>query len=207
MKSEKVSCCALLMLFFMLFVITSCRSVVGLKYGMKPPGEESPESLISFLKKNSFPANHQFLFKDSTGYYEALRNPQFRKNFLSHMIFDREGGLLYRDTIKCQWAGADFIRSLDRDSSYMKTEGLVLSQVFSRIKPIELHSGSDDQEINPDFTMVITWAKFLGKYNYRLFDLTAAVAENKGAIIRLIYLNIDMQKSWNIPEKHKISIK
>ena len=60
---------------------------------------------------------------------------------------------------------------------------------------------------HPDFTIIVTWAKFLGDYNSRLFVLSEAVEQNKTARIRLIWLNIDMQESWKLTPEQKLAIK
>ena len=56
-------------------------------------------------------------------------------------------------------------------------------------------------------TVIITWAKFIGKMNERLFVVSESVKDNKNAKIRLILLNSDMQKSWNLNESQKIKFK
>ncbi|MCK9203538.1 MAG: hypothetical protein M0P58_03755 [Bacteroidales bacterium] len=187
----------------MLLPLSGCRTIFGFKYGMTQPREETPEELTSFLAKNQFPLHDLYQFSDSTAYFQAIRNRVFRKNMLSHMIFDRDGQLLERDTNQCQWAGYTFVRDLKRDTSYQIFPGFKVNTITDHIKPFGDHS--DTIAPDPDFTIVITWAKFIGKYNQRLFVLSRAVAENKTAVIRMIYLNIDMQKSWKLTKSQKFS--
>ena len=62
-------------------------------------------------------------------------------------------------------------------------------------------------EVKPgdfDFIVVNTWAKFLGKYNERLFLVNETVKKRTDLKILMINLNIDMQKSWNLSEDQKI---
>ena len=122
------------------------------------------------------------------------------------MIFDRNGKLLVRDTSFCQWAGGGVIKTLHPNSVYKAWPGLTLQQILQNIKPFGRPHVSDSLLQNPDFTLVVTWAKFIGGYNYRLFDLAEAVKQNNRARIRLIWLNIDIQKSWNIPKKQQMRI-
>ena len=83
----------------------------------------------------------------------------------------------------------------------------------SRLSEEEIRSLAKRHEVgahtlmHPDFTIIVTWAKFLGTYNARLFDLADAVKQNKTARIRLIWLNADMQKSWNLTKEQKLEIK
>ena len=197
----------LALLVSMIAGTTGCKTYMKLKHGMAAPAEETPESLISFLEKHKFPTGDVYIFSDSTACYRLMRNPVFMKNFLSHMIFDLNGLLLQRDTAECQWSGSDAIRALNPRSACSYWPGLTLDQILPFIKPFGRKEVSGNTEKNPDFTIIVTWGKFLGQYNYRLFDLEKAVRENKTAIIRVVWLNIDLQKSWHVTEQQKLRIK
>ena len=147
------------------------------------------------------------MFSDSASYCQTLRDPIFGKNMLSHMNFDRDGILLLRDTTQCQWSGYDIIKTLSKDSSYKKGTGLSLEQILDHIRPFGKNAGQDTVVKNPDFTVIVTWAKFLGGYNYRLFNLDSSVIENRASRIRLIWLNVDMQESWHLTKQQKIVVK
>ena len=149
-----------------------CKTYMKYKYGITRPREETTEKLVSFLKKQHFPEENLYVFSDSTSYIQYVRDPVFRKNLLSHMIFDREGTLLQRDTTKCQWAGYNMVKSLNTDSTYRKCSGLQLEQLLRHIEPFGKDAAHEVIVKDPDFTIIVTWAKFLGKYNYRLFDLS-----------------------------------
>jgi hypothetical protein len=123
------------------------------------------------------------------------------------MIFDHHGTLLQRDTAKCQWAGGTMIVMLNRDSSYQQTQDFQLKDILPHIEPFGKSAAQDVVMPDPDFTIIVTWAKFLGKYNYRLFDLSEAVKLNETARIRIIWLNIDMQKSWALKPEQKLVLK
>lgn len=188
-------------------VFSGCTTYMTFKHGMTQPGEESPATLVAFLEKEHFPAGNQYLFFDSASFNRAISTPWFRKNLLSHMIFDRSGILLQRDTTKCQWSGFDRIRSLSPDSAYEKCNGPGLDQILRDIQPFGPGPDRDDATQIHDFTLIVTWAKFLGTYNARLFVLQDAVKQNKTARIRLIWLNVDMQKSWSLSDGQKMKIR
>ena len=197
----------LVMVVIVLSASTSCKSYMKYKYGITQPKEETPEKLIGFLEENHFPQSNQYLFSDSAAYSRAMRDPEFSKHLLSHMIFDRQGILLTRDTTQCQWSGYDKLQSLSTDSMYLKEDGLQLNQILPHIKPFgkdELLFGSFQAH---DFTVIVTWAKFIGKYNYRLFALANAPDLNKTARIRMIWLNVDMQEAWKLKRDQKVAIK
>ncbi|MEI6681035.1 MAG: hypothetical protein WCO44_00330 [Bacteroidota bacterium] len=196
-----------LMVVFLLSAAPGCRVYTHLMYGMTQPKEQTPEDLVGFLEKNKFPATSLYMFVDSASYVRMMKHPVLGKNLLTHMIFTRNGILLMRDTTNCQWWGAEFIRKLHPDSSYRTTPGLLVDEVLAQIKPFGKSLPPDTVGKNPDFTIIVTWARFLGKYNYRLFDLEKAVTANKNARIRLIWLNIDMQKEWHLTRHHKVSVR
>ena len=176
-----------------------------MKYGISKPAEETPGSLIAFLEKENFPTQGMYLFEDSAAYIHALKDQNFRENVLSHMIFNKQDSLLTRDTTKCQWAGAALFRSLHPDSAYKITKAPTLNQIFDKTVPFGVGERCGREKPEADFTVVITWAKFLGKYNYRLFDLDSAIKANRFSRINVIWLNIDMQKSWNLKPDQKVS--
>jgi hypothetical protein len=187
--------------------LSGCKTYMHFKYGLTQPKEETPATLISFLEKNHFPTGNQYVFTDSGSYGQVVRNPEFRKYLLSHMIFDREGLLMQHDTNQCQWAGCDRIKALTPDSAYEKCNDLRLAQLLGYIQPFPGNSSVIESPENPDFTVIVTWAKFIGTYNYRLFALSDAVSQNKTAKIRLIWLNLDMQENWKLSKEQKVAIK
>ncbi len=194
-------------IFCLLFLsLASCITLVKWRYGITDPKEVTPSNLTSFLERHHYPRRDQFIFNDSLSYCRSLRNSAYRKHLFSHMIFDRRGLPLQRDTTKCQWSGFEVIKGLSPDSVYQGTGGIQLGDILDHIHPIAAGPGQDTL-MHPDFTIVVTWAKFLGTYNARLFDLADAVKQNKTARIRLIWLNADMQKSWNLTKEQKLEIK
>ena len=178
-----------------------------MRYGVETPKDESPGSLITFLENHHFATNNQFIFKDSTAYFRAVYNNEFRKNILSYLIFDNKGRMLVKDTTMCQWAGDRPIRLLRPDTTFQTTDRLKLDQISDKIIPFGIQLKTGPETINPDFTVVITWARFMGKYNYRLFDLEKPLMENRRAKIRLIWLNVDMQKEWQLKPGQRLKIK
>jgi hypothetical protein len=173
------------------------------KYGVKDPKEETPESLLAFLEKNKFPTEPVYILSDSDSYFKLFRDSILLKNFLSHMIFDSRGVQLCRDTTRCQWSGYDVVKTLKPDSAYRLSGGVRLEDILKHIRPVGRAAIYDTLAVRCDFTLIVTWAKFIGKYNYRLFDLNQAVRENKTARIRVIWLNIDVQKNWHLKKEQR----
>ena len=101
----------------------------------------------------------------------------------------------------------DKIKALNPDSVYEKCNDLQLDQLIGHIHPFPGNSLTDNSPGSPDFTVIVTWAKFIGTYNYRLFRLSDAPKLNNTARIRMIWLNIDMQESWHLTAEQKVAIK
>jgi hypothetical protein len=196
-----------IILSLLVLSLTGCVTIVKWKYGITNPREQTPEKIISFLERHAYPDSCQFIFNDSLAYFQGLRNPVFRKNLIGHMIFDGKGSLLQHDTAQCQWSGYDVIRSLNPDSVYLNLNGLQLADILDHIHPIGSNPGQDPKLLHPDFTIIVTWAAFLGTYSARLFELSEAVKENTTGKVRLIWLNIDMQESWKLTKDQKMEIR
>jgi hypothetical protein len=194
-------------LIVLLSISAGCKSYMSLKYGITQPKEETPARLTAFLEKNHFPAENLYMFSDSASYCQEMRDPEFSKYLIGHMIFTRDGTLLKRDTAQCQWAGYDLVKSLHPDSVYEKSSDVQLSRVLPKIIPFGMKSTAAESIMEPDFTLIVTWAKFIGKYNYRLFVLDEAVRLNTTARIRLIWLNVDMQESWKLTPEQRVAIR
>ncbi|MEI7896387.1 MAG: hypothetical protein WCJ26_05090 [bacterium] len=191
----------------LLAILSGCVTIVKWKYGITEPKVQTPEKLTAFLHRHKYLESSVYVFNDSSSYLHGLRNTLFRKHLLSHMIFGSNGNLLQRDTAKCQWSGYEEIRMLNRDSLYQEVNGLELAGILNHIHPISPVSLPDSSLVPPDFTIIVTWAKFLGTYNERLFELSGAVKINTKSRIRLIWLNIDMQESWKLTKEQVIALR
>lgn len=194
------------MVVLLITATTSCVTIVKWKYGITNPKEQTHRKLISFLDKHTYPDSCQYVFRDSSTYFQAFRNTLFRKNLFSNMIFDSTGFLVLRDTSRCQWSGYEVIEGLHPDSACRVVPGLRLEEILSRIEPLAEKAGNGVPGTQPSFTVVVTWAKFLGKFNARLFDLSEAATLNNTTRIRMIWLNVDMQEDWNLTEDQKMEI-
>ncbi len=186
---------------------TGCKSYMKLKYGITQPGIESSATLLNFLNKNHFPVYNQYLIRDSSAFFMLMKDAEVSRNLLSHMLFSRQGMLLERDTTKCQWAGSKEIEMLHPDSIGYRIKPFRLQDLTAFIIPFGAGDAKRFTPDEPDFTLVILWAKFIGRYNYRLFDLEKAVERNAASRIRIIYLNMDMQESWHLSKSEGLKIK
>ncbi len=198
----------LLIAFLALLTWAGCRQIVFWKYGMHQPEPETPESLVAFLKEMNQQLPGQYIFSDSASYLKFIWSPFFSKH-LMHTLFYTERGYMnqFVDSNKCQWSGGYFIARLKRDTLYATDTSNRYQTLLKSIVPLA-PATTDGEDAGPcDFTLLVPWGKFIGRYNERLFANDLAIGKNRGVTIRVIYLNIDMQKSWNLREDQKLIFK
>ncbi len=195
-------------LIVLIVSLTSCMTLVKWKYGITGPKEETPVSLLKFLQKMNKSPDNVCLFRDSSSFFRAMNDSLFRKNLLGSMVFSPTGFLLdVKDTSKCQWSVASLIHALGTDKEYVADTSYRFEE-FS--KGLVFLSGSkfpDSFSIQFDYIVVITWGKFAGKLNQRLFDAEKIETGDFTKKIKLIFLNFDMQKSWNLTKKQKLILR
>jgi hypothetical protein len=112
--------------------------------------------------------------------------------------------MLAIDTTHCQWSGGYFVRRLKIDSSYTIDPSLNVRWLLSKIISTSDLTGFDASTHDFDFIVINTWGKFLGKMNERLFATLSCVKERKDLRIKVINLNCDIQKSWNVSKDNMI---
>jgi hypothetical protein len=189
-----------------LLLFSGCKQVVYWKYGMHDPGEETCQSLIGFLNSMKQPLDRQYYFRDSASYLKFIWSPFYKKHILTTILFSDRGRLdRLVDSTRCQWSGYNYIMKLRSDSLFSSDTNIRYQAILKDIVPLDGNSLPDT--VRYDFTVLVTWGKFLGKYNERLFINDLAVKENKRARIRLVYVNIDMQKCWNLTGEQKLVMK
>jgi len=155
-----------------------------MRYGIRQPKEETPETIQAFLDKMNYPNENMFLFKDSISFYYCLRDSLFRTNVFGTLFFCH-GRLMnhYKDTVY----HTDPLYRVDHLMEHL----------------IPLNGSTKIDTCGADYLAVVTWGRFLGKYNERLFSVRKSAEENKFARVKTIFLCLDMQKEWNLPERGK----
>ena len=173
----------------------SCKQLILKSQGITKPKTETPESVLEFVDKWKEEPITVYLFKDSTAYKKFMRTPVYKKNLPGTVFFNEKGMLNHLiDSTKCQWSGGYYTSKLKSDTSYQVDTNYRYQEILSSLTPLK----KGEYKENFDFTVIVTWAVFLGKYNERQFIVSKAARENKNARIRVILLNIDTQKSWNL---------
>lgn len=191
-----------------LIILCSCKQVAKMKYGIHEPREETPSRILAFMKKMDQLSGTSYIFKDSSSYFHYLKNPTFRENLLGSFFFTEKGLLINcKDTAKCRWSVFNFVKDLRSDTTYKIDTAFRYQDLLQYITPLASSVDSSFSEKDFDYIVVITWAMFAGRLNERLFSADEATLENPKARIKVIFLNVDMQESWKIPDRQKIVIR
>lgn len=198
----------LLYLTVLLLLVAGCHQVVFWKYGIHQPKQETPASIKAFLKEINQPLNNQYMFKDSTSYLRFLWDTVVARK-LFRTLFFTEAGLLTRlvDSSSCQWSGGNYILGLKRDTLYYADTTCRYQNLIKGLIPLGDEDSTRRDTLPYDFTLIVTWANFLGKYNERLFINDMAIAHNVQARIRIYYINIDMQQEWNLNDLQALKLR
>ena len=195
----------LLLLLLILNLASGCKQITIWKYGIRSPKTETPESILDYALKNGQNPENIFLFRDSSGFFSFFRDSLYKTSYFSAIVFDKNERLInFKDTSKCQWTTANEVGKLKKDTIYPSFLTHRLDSVISLLKPLGIDTAGSAEDY--DFTVIFTWAKYIGQLNNRLFSIQDASAKNKNARIRVISLNLDMQKSWGLTKEQKVRL-
>jgi len=196
----------LLLLLTGSLLMTSCKAIMIRGAGVRTPKQETPGSLTKYLSEINGPLQNNYIPADSSAWRKIIRNPHISKTFTGTFIFTHEGIIVNPiDSGACQWSGVGAIALLDPDSTYITDTSFTIMDLEPLLVPLaegNLPSGNDPQ----DFTVVMTWARFMRKFNNRIFFAREMVQKNHKARIRLVFLNLDMQKSWMLKPDQVLKI-
>ncbi|MFH1159448.1 MAG: hypothetical protein V1733_00675 [bacterium] len=180
----------------------SCKQILLMRYGIRQPKEETPVTIMAFMDKMDYPNVSTFIFKDSSSFYTCMKDSIFQRNTLGTLFFYRNRLLInYKDTSKCQWSGGYFVMNLRNDTIYQTDSTCLFQRLMTNFIPLNATTKIDTA--GADYIVLVTWARFLGKYNERLFSIRKAMEENPGVNIKAVFVCIDVQKEWNLTDREK----
>jgi hypothetical protein len=195
----------LLLLILIASLTSGCKQLVLWKYGIHSPKPETPESILTFAEKNKQPSDNIYLFRDSLAYARFMKDSLLKTAYFSAIVFNRKGEFIeYKNPASCQWSAAEYVEKLKRDTTYQALDAPKLWTVIPGLIGLNGTSFPVPDSGKVDYTIIFTWAKYIGKLNERLFCINDAARNNRQAEIRVISLNVDVQKSWNMKNNQKI---
>ena len=178
---------------------TSCQLLLKGYYGISTPKPVDDEHIIEHQRK-------WFAEKDSDAYFVKFEAYKQLMNELDGIpaikVFDNQGQqITYLDDgeSSCSGRAAEFIASLSPDSTYNNIPGITLSDVLSRLEPINAEKADNSGSKSADFYIVAYWASFAGKLNRKVIyePLSNHYRNDK---ITLILANCDVRKGWGKPK-------
>jgi len=184
---------------FCIGILTSgCKQILMWKYGITNPKIETPESILKFANKYNQNLKQIYIFKDTTSYFSSMKDTNFKKNILSVLFFNQDRYFIdYRKSGQCQWSGGAFLQQYSKDSIYTIDSNFQLKSLTTKIIPIMADEELKDST-DYDLTIIGIWANFIGKYNERLFCVSDVAKNRQDLKLRIILLNMDMLKDWNL---------
>ncbi len=194
-----------LIILFTLLTAVGCKQLLLQKMELTQPKLETPKSLTAFLEKYHVSkdiAVYVFESKKSLdeGYSDGWSIPDAS-------FYNKQGYFVnYKLTpTDCNAQVGPFIENAQSINTMAYDENNHLSYYEGKLAA--LNTGESlllSNEAHIDAYIVIRWAKYLGKINVdKSFEWIKVVAHanQNGSKIKLIFLNCDYQKSWDITEK------
>ncbi len=189
---------------FVLFTLFGCKQLLFKKMVVTQPQLETAKSITRFLHKNKVPKDIAvYVFSKMDFFNEACRNDL---SIPEASFFNEQGYFVDYMTspidsntnVEPFLINASSINEMPCDSSNH------LSKYEGQLKNLQTNEDlifSNEAPINA--YVIIHWAKFLGEINLnKSFDwinIIKKANENENNI-KLIFLNCDYQKAWNISE-------
>jgi hypothetical protein len=198
------------LLFLMIaFSACGCTSLVLIFAGMRQPKEESHDDIKQYLLKFGQDTNETYILRDSAAYGRLQNDPLFREIMGDPVIYSKKGKIRQlRDSSSCQWSTAGYLGRLRPDSAYEVIPVKDWDLILQDIVPFSDGGAPPSFDTNRyDFLIIYSWAIFMHKYNERQFLISKAAAENHDSRIKVIPVNIDVQKSWDLSKDKWIRLK
>jgi hypothetical protein len=178
--------------FLLLFFISliSCNSFIKVIMGFHNPRIETKESIIKYGIRKKIWNQYYFVKKDSLGVI-------FKGFFPQVYFYDRNAMLCSVDN--CFALLKETTINVIDSNKISFYDGPLLSTHLNRIQN---NIGKDifiDARLY-DYTVVFYWAKFLGILNKNRFSWMVQHLKKTNKKVRIIAINCDLQKEWNLTE-------
>ena len=180
-------------------VLSSCKPIVMKINNVTKPQFVTESQTVDFLKKKGITDESTFFVcKDSASIISLIMKVQALP---SANFFNKNGNLLYYAETSCTGKAKECAESLTKSSLNRVDPSYNFSDVIKSIKP---EPGNFPFRLaDYDYIVVLYWATYLGMLNKHAFEIAAVLNQNHALKIKVIYVNVDFQKSWgmkSIPE-------
>lgn len=178
-----------------LLICVGCTPVLKTAYGIKKPKVESPGSVKKFLVKHKIDTSKVYVLKDINAFVTA--NQKKLMTFPDAVFFNKQGNLVRykKETEDCNAKVDDFISELENFSTLPQDSSVTMTDLDAMLlgNPITERA---------DVNVFITWTVYSGRLNKtKAFEWIHLIekAKARGVNANWYLLNLDFQKSWNMP--------
>lgn len=187
-------------IIFLSIYFCGCQPIIMKIYGIKDPDIENEKTIIKkSLKYGLDTAN---IFTVSNNNFLGVLNGQ---SIPDGAIYDRDGKYIeYRQTdTSCNAGLFKFISDLNLTDKYNQPEHLTIHQEFEKYRGL---SGNYPNKIeSADFYLLVYWTIWTGKLNKNHVKIWEDLArKNNNCKIKVIKINLDIQKYWGEKECEKM---
>lgn len=144
-----------------------------------------------------------YVFKNFKGFAEHYNEGKLQ---VPEILFFNSSGYLVKNRFnanECTQVITD-IKNIDK----MKFDANVnITDYTQRIAPLNTLPPNNENKVY-DYYIIINWAKYTEKFNKQSFEWYADFKKSGLASrVKLYFLDLDVQKSWNMNEKQKAVLK
>jgi hypothetical protein len=187
-------------IIFLSIYICGCQPIMMKMYGIKDPDIENEKTVVK--KKLKYGLDTANIFTVSINDFLGVLNGQ---SIPDGAIYDRDGKYIeYRQTdTSCNAGLFKFISDLNLTNKYNQPEHLTFYQEFEKFRDLR---GNYPNKIEPaDFYLLVYWTIWTGKLNKNHVKTWEDLArKNNNCKIKVIKINLDIQKYWGEKECEKM---
>lgn len=183
------------------FFQISCKPLLIFFSGVKQPKIESTKSISIYLKKKKV-ENFDTLYicRDSSALGSLI---YLIRDFPRTVLFDRNGSsILQTDTGYCPGKAEELMINLSCSTALKPDDRFSIQKIFQHVIPVDRNS---EKSPDPDFTLLVFWAKYCGSLNKSVFRIMRRTRENQNIKTRIYLVNLDFMNTWDLKSMPKFS--
>jgi len=159
---------------------------------------ENQNSLETYLNEFGIETEHLYTLKDIFAFKEFHFTGKL--NFTDVLFFNSDGYLVKNRFNKGECS--QVINEIEQINSAEFEKNTKVDYWLKYIKPIK--QSSIETEGEKEYTVIINWAKFIGKYNKQSFEWYNELKNSPSySKINVIFLNLDIQEDWELSQEDK----
>jgi hypothetical protein len=191
----------LLLSLLLVLAFASCQTIARKMYGIKDPGIESRKTIVKKARKYGLDTSN-IVTVNSKDFLRTLKG----KGIPDAAIYDKSGKYIeYRQTdTSCNAGLFGFIPALNLTDKYNQPDSANLDTQLKKFRDLAGNTLAPSEAA--DFYLLIYWTVWTGKLNKDHVKAWEDLAKNnKNCKIKVVKVNLDLQKYWDKDERDKIT--